>query len=398
MGGWCGVVLTPTTVRLVRRCGLHAATVVSVLLGGGVMGVAATTVASAAPVGAAFSAAPAVAARPAFVQQVSAHGSGKSSIAVTTGASVPAGDRLVVEVGVWNASDATTASVTDSTGDPFVEVTHFAASDDTEMSVWTAPVATGGTGPPSPRTRPRTADMGIVALEYSGLSTVADVTVVDQLSHASGITTSAATVSRPPPRRPPQTGELAVGFYADSGFGDTLTAGTGFTVAGQRLPAGRHGAAGRGPDGTGRGDAGGQRRDRRQHDLADGHRRLRVVGQTAPAAADRTSRRSPGDGSATVTWTAPPSGGSPITSYTVTPYVGGVAQPPTIVTGSPPAHGDGVAGLTNGTTVHVHGDRDQRDRHRSAVGAEPAGRRPARSRRGSGARCRPGRSWRSAPS
>ena len=80
------------------------------------------------------------AATPAFVQQASAHGSGKSSIAVTTGASVTAGDRLVVEVTVWNSKSATTSSVTDSLSDPFVEVTHFTASDDTEMSIWTAPV------------------------------------------------------------------------------------------------------------------------------------------------------------------------------------------------------------------------------------------------------------------
>ena len=62
---------------------------------------------------------------------------------MTPGASVTAGDRLVVEVGVWNASHPTAASVTDSSGDSFVEVTHFTASDGAEMSVWTAPVGAG---------------------------------------------------------------------------------------------------------------------------------------------------------------------------------------------------------------------------------------------------------------
>ncbi|TVZ03558.1 hypothetical protein EAS64_24620 [Trebonia kvetii] len=75
---------------------------------------------------------------PGFVQQVSAHGSGKSSIAVTTGASVTTGDRLVVEVGTWNSKSAKTSSVTDSLSDSFVEVTHFTAVDGTEMSIWTA--------------------------------------------------------------------------------------------------------------------------------------------------------------------------------------------------------------------------------------------------------------------
>jgi hypothetical protein len=57
-----------------------------------------------------------------------------------------------------------------------------------------------------------------------------------------------------------------------------------------------------------------------------------------------------GSGSATVTWTAPANGGSPITSYTITPYVGATAQTATTVTGSPPATTATVTGLTNGTT------------------------------------------------
>src|SRR5262249_50969576 len=56
-----------------------------------------------------------------------------------------------------------------------------------------------------------------------------------------------------------------------------------------------------------------------------------------------------GSGSATVSWTAPSSGGSPITSYTVTPYIGTTPQPPTTVSGSPPATTTIVSGLTNGT-------------------------------------------------
>src|SRR5262249_27246966 len=49
--------------------------------------------------------------------------------------------------------------------------------------------------------------------------------------------------------------------------------------------------------------------------------------------------------SATVTWTAPGTGGSPITSYTVTPYVGGTAQAPVSATTTSLS----VTGLTNGT-------------------------------------------------
>jgi hypothetical protein len=58
----------------------------------------------------------------------------------------------------------------------------------------------------------------------------------------------------------------------------------------------------------------------------------------------------PGNAAATVTWTAPGSGGSAITSYTVTPYLAGVAQATTSVTGSPPATTATVTGLTNGSS------------------------------------------------
>ena len=75
------------------------------------------------------------------------------SLAVTTGANVASGDRLVVEVGVWS-SVGQRESVNDSLGDSFVEVTHFTAADDTEMSIWTAPVPSGGADTiPSSRAR-----------------------------------------------------------------------------------------------------------------------------------------------------------------------------------------------------------------------------------------------------
>ena len=51
-----------------------------------------------------------------------------------------------------------------------------------------------------------------------------------------------------------------------------------------------------------------------------------------------------------MSWTAPGNGGSAITSYTVTPYIGSAAQTPVTVSGSPPATQTTVTGLTNGTS------------------------------------------------
>ena len=57
-----------------------------------------------------------------------------------------------------------------------------------------------------------------------------------------------------------------------------------------------------------------------------------------------------GNGSAAVSWSAPASnGGSALTSYRVTPFIGAVAQAPVTVSGSPPATSTTVTGLANGT-------------------------------------------------
>ena len=72
-------------------------------------------------------------------------------------------------------------------------------------------------------------------------------------------------------------------------------------------------------------------------------------GATVPGAPTGVSATA-GNGSASVSWTAPSSGGSAITSYTVTPYVGSAAQTPVTVSGSPPATSTTVTGLTNGTS------------------------------------------------
>jgi hypothetical protein len=74
---------------------------------------------------------------------------------------------------------------------------------------------------------------------------------------------------------------------------------------------------------------------------------LNITGQ--PAAPVALKNAFAGDGNATVSWTPPPfDGGSPITGYLVTPYIGYAQQPAIPVPST--ATTQVVTGLTNGTT------------------------------------------------
>ncbi len=174
---------------------------------------------------------PSAAPAPTYVQGASGHSGTGSSLSVSLPASTLTGDRLVVEAGIWSAGSATAKSVTDSTGDTFTELTHFTAGDNTEESVWSAPVTAGSASPPTITVTPTgKADIGAAVLEYSGLSTVSDATVVDQQAHAVGKTASGTpAVASGATAATTGANELAIGLYADSGFGDALSPAAGYT-------------------------------------------------------------------------------------------------------------------------------------------------------------------------
>jgi hypothetical protein len=175
---------------------------------------------------------------PAFVQAASTRAH-STSVAVATTSNVTVGDRIVVEVAIWNASSATASSVTDSAGNTYTELLHFTAADHTEMSVWTAPITKGGGAKLTVTAKPTSsADVGLAVVEYSGLSTVSDATVVDQKAQSTGTTAGAATVASGASPATATGNELAVGFYADSGFGDSLTPGSGWTQRANVSPTG----------------------------------------------------------------------------------------------------------------------------------------------------------------
>ena len=176
-------------------------------------------------------------ATPAFVQQTSTHQQNKTSVQVTPTSALGTGNRLVVQVGIWASPAATAASVTDSAGDVFTEVGALTASESTEMSLWTAPITAGaGQTPTITVTSSGAADVGVVAAEYSGLQAAG--TAVDVNAEATGTTSAAGTVSSGPTTATAGINELAVGLYTDSGFGDTLTAGAGYTQRANVAPNG----------------------------------------------------------------------------------------------------------------------------------------------------------------
>ena len=129
--------------------------------------------------------------------------------------------------------------MTDSAGNSYVELLHFKASENTEMSIWTAPITAGGGTRPTITVKPSSkADVGVVALEYAGVSTVSDASVLDRSASATGTTGAAGTVSSGATQPTTGANELAIGFYLDSGFGDTLGGGSGYTTRANVSPDG----------------------------------------------------------------------------------------------------------------------------------------------------------------
>jgi hypothetical protein len=290
---------------------------------------------------------------PSFVQQTSGRTSA-GSLTLTPTQAVTTGDRLIAQVGIWSSGSATARSVTDTAGNTWTRLSTIVATDHTELSTWTAPITTGGgTRPVITITATATADIGASLLDYSGVSTAAGTTVLDVTKTATGTTgTSATTVATTATTATTAGPELAIGLYADSGFSKTLTAGTGWTPRVNVSPTGdmeflaedqivNAGATPNATFGTGAGTP--------WLTTILVLRSSSSSGPTAPAVPTGVTAVS-GNTSATISWTAPSNGGSPITSYAVTPYGAGVAQTPIVVNGTPPSPTATASGLTNGVS------------------------------------------------
>ena len=164
-------------------------------------------------------------AAPRFVQRVSGHSTSGSTLQLTPASALTGGNRLVVMAGVWSSGRATISGVSDAAGNTYTRVATVTASDNTQLSVWTAPITAGdGTRPAITVTATGSADIGGAALEYAGLTTAAGAAAVDASQTGTGTSSTTGFVTSGPTPALAGDNELAMGFYADSGFNRTLTA------------------------------------------------------------------------------------------------------------------------------------------------------------------------------
>jgi hypothetical protein len=167
---------------------------------------------------------------PQFIQGMNVRNPSASSVQMTPTAAVTLGDRIVVMAGVWSWATNSIAGVTDTAGNTYTKITSVKAPDQTELSVWTAPVtAGGGTKPTITVSASVAGDVGAAAVEYANLSTAAGTGAVDRFVSATGTTTAAGPVASGTTAAVTGDNALALGFYVDSGFFQGLTADAGWT-------------------------------------------------------------------------------------------------------------------------------------------------------------------------
>ena len=184
---------------------------------------------------------------------------------------------------MWSAGNASASGVTDSAGNTYTKLTSFKASDNTELSVWSAPITAGsGTKPTITVTTTASADIGATVLEYSGLSTAAGTGVVDVLKTATGKTSAAAAVSSGATAASNSRRRAGAGLLRRLGLRQHPGRRPRLQRAHQRLADQRHGAPGPGPRPV-------DRRHDRQPD--DGHRREHAVARRHHRPQDLGARR-----------------------------------------------------------------------------------------------------------
>jgi hypothetical protein len=166
-----------------------------------------------------------------FVQGTATRATGTTTVTATPTSNLTAGNRLIAMVGVEGTSTTTAQSVTDAAGNTYTKVTSTRAPDNTEMSIWTAPITAGaGTRPVVTARSSASATMAITVTEYAGLSTAAGTGAVDVFKTATGSASSSGTAQSGATTGTTGVGEVAIGFYLDGGPSRSVTTPSGYTA------------------------------------------------------------------------------------------------------------------------------------------------------------------------
>lgn len=150
-------------------------------------------------------------------------------VAFTT-SNIVAGNRIIVVASIWNAPATTVTSVTDTAGNTYVLDKRLSVSDNTDITLWSAPITVGaGTKPTVTLHASGTnGEWALEIFEYSGLAsggtgyldgTAGTATAVAGATLSSGATSPV----------PGASNELAVGAYGDGGNNTTITVGAGWS-------------------------------------------------------------------------------------------------------------------------------------------------------------------------
>jgi len=146
-------------------------------------------------------------------------GTAATTFAVTfTTQNIVAGNRIIVAIAAWNATATTVTSVTDSAGNQYAKDKDAVESDNTHISIWSAPVTAGGGTKPTvtAHASASTNEWAMWVHEYSGLLGGTAGYLDGTNSHVVSASTSPFTSGASTPA-PGASNEIAFGFYGDGG-------------------------------------------------------------------------------------------------------------------------------------------------------------------------------------
>lgn len=167
-------------------------------------------------------------------------GTTATTFAVTfTTQNIVAGNRIIVAIAAWNGTATTVTSVTDSAGNQYAKDKDAVESDNTHISIWSAPITAGGGTKPTvtAHASATTNEWAMWVHEYSGLLGGTAGYLDGTNSHVVSASTSPFTSSASTPA-PGAANEIAFGFYGDGGNNiTTIGVSAGWTQRGTSIQA-----------------------------------------------------------------------------------------------------------------------------------------------------------------